>query len=245
MPPLTRAQVTGALLEAAGDDLPQLLAEAESASPFEHPARRGVVAVGEDLVPQVVDGLAARGDRGDDRDLPAGVGGLGALARQLEHLLQVATGLLDAGAVGLVDHEDVGDLHQPGLVGLHAVAPSRVDDDDGGVGLAGDLDLDLPDADGLDEDPAVPEGVEQADRLRRRQRARRGGRVAIERMNTPASVAWSCMRTRSPRIAPPVNGDDGSTASTATSSPSDRQVGDQRARQRALAGAGGTGHPIV
>ena len=41
-------------------------------------------------------------------------------------------------------------------------------------------------------------------------------RVAILRINTPASVAWSCMRTRSPRIAPPVNGDDGSIASTAT-----------------------------
>ena len=47
--------------------------------------------------------------------------------------------------------------------------------------------------------------------------------LAIERMNTPGSVAWSCMRTRSPRMAPPVNGDDGSTANTATSSPSDRR----------------------
>ena len=46
--------------------------------------------------------------------------------------------------------------------------------------------------------------------------------MAIERMNTPGSVAWSCMRTRSPRMAPPVNGDDGSMASTATSSPSER-----------------------
>ena len=61
-------------------------------------------------------------------------------------------------------------------------------------------------------------------------------RVAIDRMNTPGSVAWSCMRTRSPRIAPPVNGDDGSTASTATSSPSAAEVRDQRRRERALAG---------
>ena len=42
-------------------------------------------------------------------------------------------------------------------------------------------------------------------------------------MNTPGSVAWSCIRTRSPRIAPPVNGDDGSIASTATSMSSDRR----------------------
>ena len=41
-------------------------------------------------------------------------------------------------------------------------------------------------------------------------------RVAIERMNTPSSVACSPIRTRSPSNAPPENGDDGSTASTPT-----------------------------
>jgi hypothetical protein len=49
-------------------------------------------------------------------------------------------------------------------------------------------------------------------------------RVAIDRMNTPSSSAWSPMRTRSPRIAPPENGEDGSIASTATRSPADRTV---------------------
>ena len=136
---------------------------------------------------------------------------------------------VDAFAVGLVDHEHVGDLHQAGLVGLHRVAPARVDDDDGGVGLAGDLDLDLPDADRLDDDP-------RADRPRRAagpppasasDSPPRWPRVAIDRMNTPGSVAWSCMRTRSPRIAPPVNGDDGSIASTATSIVERSQVADQ------------------
>ena len=39
-------------------------------------------------------------------------------------------------------------------------------------------------------------------------------RVAIERIKAPASDA-SSIRTRSPRIAPPVKGDDGSTAKTA------------------------------
>ena len=37
-------------------------------------------------------------------------------------------------------------------------------------------------------------------------------RVAMLRMNTPGSAACACMRTRSPRIAPPVNGLVGSTA---------------------------------
>ena len=89
---------------------------------------------------------------------------------ELEHLLEVAAGLVGALAVGLVDHEHVGDLHQAGLVGLHAVTPARVDHDDGGVGLAGDLDLHLADADGLDQDPPPADRVEQADRLGRGQR---------------------------------------------------------------------------
>ena len=41
-------------------------------------------------------------------------------------------------------------------------------------------------------------------------------REAIERMNTPGSVAWTCIRNRSPSNAPPVNGEVGSIASTAT-----------------------------
>ncbi len=45
----------------------------------------------------------------------------------------------------------------------------------------------------------------------------------MERMNTPGSVAWRCMRTRSPRMAPPVNGLEGSTAITPTVSPRPRQ----------------------
>jgi hypothetical protein len=40
--------------------------------------------------------------------------------------------------------------------------------------------------------------------------------VAIDRMNTFGSVAWDCIRNRSPRSAPPVKGDVGSTAKTAT-----------------------------
>ena len=145
---------------------------------------------------------------------------------------EVALGLGGAGTVGLVDHEHVGDLEQAGLGRLHGVAPARVDDDDGRVGRAGHLDLDLADADGLD---AAPTGS-------RRRRAPapppatarasppRWPRVAIDRMNTPSSRAWSCMRTRSPRMAPPVNGDVGSTASTATRSPAGPQLGDEPSR---------------
>ena len=49
-------------------------------------------------------------------------------------------------------------------------------------------------------------------------------RLPIDLMYTPASVACSCIRTRSPSSAPPVNGDDGSTASTATRLPRARNA---------------------
>ena len=49
-----------------------------------------------------------------------------------------------------------------------------------------------------------------------RDRPPRCPRVAMERMKTVGSSACWFMRTRSPRIAPPLNGDVGSTASTPT-----------------------------
>ena len=66
-------------------------------------------------------------------------------------------------------------------------------------------------------------------------------RVAMLRMNTPASATCDCMRTRSPRIAPPVNGLVGSTATTPTVLPRAAQLGDQAVDERALAGAGRAG----
>src|SRR3989442_6393352 len=52
-----------------------------------------------------------------------------------------------------------------------------------------------------------------------RQRPPRAPRVAIERIKTPGSRARSFMRIRSPRIAPPENGEEGSTATTPTVRP--------------------------
>ena len=53
-----------------------------------------------------------------------------------------------------------------------------------------------------------------------RARPPRCPRVAMLRMNTPSSAAWVCMRSRSPRTAPPRNGLVGSTAMTPTVGPS-------------------------
>jgi hypothetical protein len=47
-------------------------------------------------------------------------------------------------------------------------------------------------------------------------------RVASERMKTSGSDAWACIRMRSPRMAPPLKGLVGSTASTPTVRPSAR-----------------------
>ena len=90
--------------------------------------------------------------------------------RQVEHLLEVPPGVVDPGPVGLVDDEHVADLHQPGLVGLHRVAPAGVDHHHGGVGRARDLHLDLADADRLDDHPPVAHRVEHPDRLGRGER---------------------------------------------------------------------------
>ncbi len=49
-------------------------------------------------------------------------------------------------------------------------------------------------------------------------------RVAMLRMNTPGSLASSVMRMRSPRIAPPEYGLDGSMATMPTFSPRSRKT---------------------
>ena len=56
-------------------------------------------------------------------------------------------------------------------------------------------------------------------------------------MNTSGSSAWRCMRMRSPRIAPPENGDVGSTRDHADALALRAVVRDQRVDDRRLAGA--------
>src|SRR3990170_2490804 len=69
-------------------------------------------------------------------------------------------------------------------------------------------------------------------------------RVAIDRMNTPGSSATFSMRTRSPRSAPPVNGEVGSTAMTPTRSPASRKLFTNRAVIVLLPAPGGPVIPI-
>ena len=82
-------------------------------------------------------------------------------------------------AIGLVDDEDVGDLHDAGLERLHVVAGARHQRDDRDVGGADDVDFVLADADGLDDDDVLAGGVE--DERRVAGRARQAAQVAARR----------------------------------------------------------------
>ena len=90
--------------------------------------------------------------------------------RKIQHAFKVSLCFCNSLAVGLVDHEDVGDLHETGLVGLNGVAPSRVHHDHGGVGRTGDLDFHLTDTNRFEQHPREAGGVEHAHRRRRGER---------------------------------------------------------------------------
>src|SRR6266581_2223621 len=70
-------------------------------------------------------------------------------------------------------------------------------------------------------------------------------RVAMLRMNTSGSSDASAIRTRSPRIAPPVNGLDGSTAITPTFRPRFRNSFRRRAMSVLLPVPGGPVSPMM
>ena len=120
----------------------------------------------------------------------------------------------DPGRSALLMRMRSADLDDPGLEGLDDVARSGLQDEDDEVGAGQDVELGLADADGLDEDAVHAEGVEDVGRVggRRRQAAVAvaGGQRADE--DARSSPMRSCIRTRSPRKAPPVKGLEGSTA---------------------------------
>ena len=110
---------------------------------------------------QLIGPLARGRDGADDRRLPRDAG-----RAERQHLREVTRGLVRAGTVGLVHHEHVGDLEHAGLDGLDVVTEPGNGDEAHGVGDAHDLDLLLPHSDGLDQNDAVPERVEDVDDAR-------------------------------------------------------------------------------
>ena len=151
-------------------------------------------------------------------------------------------------AVRLVDHEDVRTPHDPGLQRLHLVARPRHQRDDGNVGHPDDVDLVLADADGFNRMTSLPPASRiSATSPVDRDRPPRWPRVAIHDEDAGVS-ACACMRTRSPRMAPPLNG-VGSTAMTPTVFPpvGSPRSGDRPAcscRRRAVRDADVLGAPV-
>ena len=139
---------------------------------------------------------------------------------------ELARGALGGGAeVGLVHHDDVGQLERARLHELEQVAGAGLRHADQRVREVGHVGLALADADRLDEHhvegrgqhdtPArAPRRDRRADRARPASAGTRRGRPRSKRT-----------RTRSPSSAPPLRGLDGSTARMPTVSP--------RARARA------------
>ncbi len=90
--------------------------------------------------------------------------------------------------VGLVDDDDVGDLHHAGLQRLDRVARSRHQREDDRVGMVDDVDLRLADADGLDQDVVLARRVHHQRHLQRRLREAAEGAARGHRADEDAGV---------------------------------------------------------
>ena len=120
----------------------------------QRPLGLDVGAVLVDLLRQLLDPLAARRLGAQDRHLPAfGVVG------EREDAAHLADHRFGHRVVGLVDDDDVGDLHHPGLQRLDRVARAGHQRQDDRVGVVDDVDLRLADADGLDQDVVLARRV--------------------------------------------------------------------------------------
>ena len=134
---------------------------------------------------------------------------------------QVPDRLIRTLAVGLVHHQHVGDFEQSGLRGLNGVSGTGIEDHHG---------RDRRSLRSRSRTARRPPSRARSGRRPERASSRiaagtaaarppRWPRVATERISTSGSLMCSAIRMRSPSSAPPLYGDDGSTARTATRSP--------------------------
>src|SRR6266536_209220 len=155
-------RVLEVLLRPAGGDGEDLAREVPP-TPLVEPARfLEVGAVRRDLLPQLRHVLAARrlGEHDRRPPLPRAV--------EREDRAHLAQHRLRGRMVHLVHGDHVGNLHDPGLQGLHRVAGARHQHEQHRVGDADDLDLALTGADGLEEDEILARRVEHEQCLQRR-----------------------------------------------------------------------------
>ena len=187
---------------------------------------------------QRVDPRAVAGDRPDDRRPP------GTRLAQGQHGLEVGGQPVGTGMVGLVDHEDVGDLQDPRLDRLDVVPLARAQDHQHRVGDAHDVDLVLADSDGLHQDRIAPGSVHQVDRVARgaaeaAETAARGHRAdedrGIERVLLHANAV--------PEDGAAAEGAARIDRDDADGAPPLAVLGDEAVGQGALAHAGRAGDP--
>ena len=162
--------------------------------------------------------------------------------RRHEHRPQLGRGPLRPGSVALVHDDDVRDLEQAGLDRLDLVAHLGRLEDHGRVGRRRDLDLALARTDGLEQDQVEAGRVEHRGRGRRCRRQAAGVAARRHRADEHAVVrAYACIRTRSPRSAPPVIGDRGVDRHDRDRPPCRAQRRDERRHERRLPDAGRPG----
>ena len=96
--------------------------------------------------------------------------------------------LLRARPVRLVDHEDIGDLHDPRLQRLDAVTGLGDEHEDRRIRAAAHIELRLSDADGLDDDTIEGRGVEHIADLAGRRRESAQGTTRRHRADEDTAV---------------------------------------------------------
>ena len=109
---------------------------------------------------------------------------------QAQHALKFQFHAVGARLVGLVDHEDVGNLHDAGLDGLDIVAHARHQHDHRDLCQVGDLHFVLSHAYRFDDDvvPSRRPSIRRARSAVARAKPPVVPRVAIDRMKIPGSA---------------------------------------------------------
>ena len=120
------------------------------------------VAVPGECLPEGIDTLCSNRLGQHDRRLSLGV------RTERHHGANVVQQRLCAGLIHLVDRDHVGDLHDPGLQGLHRIAGARHQHEQHLVGDAHHFDLALTGTDRLEEDHVAAGRVQEEQRLERR-----------------------------------------------------------------------------
>src|SRR5882724_1014974 len=105
---------------------------------------------------EIVDAFVLRGDRSNDRRMPAVSGHY-----QRKHGVNLFFQSVGTFAIRFVENEDVSDLHQASFHVLNVVAQTGHQNDDHAISEANDVNFVLADSDGFDEDLMLARSVEK------------------------------------------------------------------------------------